>query len=300
MKKSLIYVLIAAIAFATLEPFSALPAFTGVSAFAITAIRFVIGSLMLLPFSIAAVRKKQVRITKKDWAVLAGLGIMVICISMNLLQIAVQIVREGGKTPANVAILFCSNSLFTMLLSAWLLRDKLTAQKLLAAGLGVVGLLLCVDFGGSDGVLASILTILAALTFSLYTVLSKKYAARLGGIIQTGFSFLIGSVVLVVALLISGVELLKNVNSANFLHMLYLGVVVTGIGYAAFFKGIEKWSTMAASLVFFIKPVLTPFAVWIIKGSEFAPTDPKTFVAVAFVVAGSVVAVLQPRKTLEV
>ncbi|MEA4965878.1 MAG: EamA family transporter [Oscillospiraceae bacterium] len=294
MKKSLLYVLITAVAFSTLEPFSSLPAFAGVSAFSITAIRFVIGSLMLLPFSIAAVRKKHVKIGKRDWAILAGLGVLVICVSMNLLQIAVQIVRESGKTPANVAILFCSNSLFTIFLSAWLLHDRLDRQKLLAAGLGVVGLFFCIDFSGSDGLLSSLLTLLAAITFSLYTVLSKKYAARLSGIIQTGLSFLIGSAVLVVGLLLSGMDLLENVGTHNLLDMLYLGVVVTGIGYAAFFKGIEEWSTMAASLVFFIKPVLTPFAVWLIKGSEFAPTDWKIFAAGAFVVAGSAAAVWRP------
>lgn len=294
MKKSLIFVLIVAVAFATLEPVSSLPVFTGVNAFAITAIRFLIGSLILVPFSIAEVRKKQLKITARDWAVMGALGTLEIAVSMNLLQFAVQVVRDAGKTPANVAIIFCSNSLLTILLSTLILREKFTKRKLLAAVLGAIGLCFCVSFKGSDGWISSLLALLAALMFSLYTVLSKKYAAKFSGVVMTGFSFLIGSVVLIVGLLIAGVDLTANLGVHNLPQLLYLGVVVTGIGYVCYFLAIDAWSMMAASLAFFIKPVLTPFMVWLIKGT--APTDPKLFIAIAFVVAGSVTAVLKPKE----
>jgi len=296
MKKSLVYILAAAIIFSTLEPFSSLPAFAGVNALGITAIRFVIGSLLLLPFSIRGLKSAGLHLDIKDWAILAGLGVLNICISMNLLQFAVRIVRESGRTPANVAIIFSSNSLFTILFSALLLKNRLNRRKLLAIALCIVGLVFCIDFQGNDGWISGLLALLAAVTFSLYTVLTKKYAARFSGIIQTGISFFAGSIILVLILAVSGTNIFTNVNVGNLPHMLYLGLIVTGIGYLAFFRGIDKWSTMAASFVFFIKPVLTPFSVWLIRGADFAPTDWKIFISVAFVVAGSILSILEPNR----
>lgn len=296
MKKAIFYIAVVAVTFALLEPIGSLPAFSGVSAFVITAVRFAIGSALLLPFSISALKRRRLRLSGRDWLMIAGLGILVICVSMNLLQLAVQTVREAGKTPANIAIIFCSNSLLTILLSVWLLHDPMTGQKLLATGLGTIGLCFCVDFSGRDGLRASLLALAAAATFSLYTVLTKKYAARFSGVIQTGFSFLIGSVVLILALVLMGDTSFQQIGPKNLPHMLLLGVVVTGIGYAAYFRAIECWSVMAASLAFFIKPVLTPFTTWLIRGQAFAPADWKLFIAIGFVILGSAVALIPAQR----
>ena len=77
--------------------------------------------------------------------------------------------------------------------------------------------------------------------------------------------------------------------------MLYLGIAVTGLGYWAFFRAMEKSSATAASTAFFIKPILTPFAAFFING--IAPA-PKVFAALILVVAGSVLASM-PTKQME-
>ncbi|MDR0405906.1 MAG: DMT family transporter, partial [Clostridiales bacterium] len=261
MKKGWFYILITAAAFTTLEPVSKLIS-AQINPLSITFIRFFIGGVILLPFSARNMARKNLKPSGKVFLTLTLLGVLCICVSMVLLQYAVMI----ADSPALIAIIFSSNSVFTLLFAAWFLGDKFTPAKRAAIALCSAGVLLCADFSSGSNLLSVALAVLSALTFSLYTVLSKKYMTTLTGVIQTGFSFFIGSIVLLCVLLAAGIPPAGGLNADNLRHLLYLGVVVTGVGYWAYFKGMEQTSAMAASLVFFIKPILTPFAAFLING----------------------------------
>lgn len=289
MKNSFLYILITAILFTTLEPVSKLIA-SDISPLAMTFIRFFIGGAILLPFAVVKLRKNNLKLSAKDYITLALLGVLCICVSMLLLQFAVL----KAESPALIAIIFSSNSVFTIILATVVLQEKMTVKKILAMALCIAGVLVCADFTSGTNAVSVIYAIGAALTFSLYTVLSKRYSAKLSGIIQTGFSFFFGSLVLLVVLLILHENVFDGLTTVkNFGIMLYLGIAITGVGYWAFFKAMEKSSATAASTVFFIKPILTPFAAFLING---IPPAPKVFAALILVVAGSVLATM-PGKT---
>jgi drug/metabolite transporter (DMT)-like permease len=288
MKKGLFYILLTAIVFTTLEPVSKLIS-TQINPFSITFTRFFIGGAILLPFSIAKVKRNDIQLDKKDYLNMTLLGVLCICISMALLQYAVL----KADSPALIAIIFSSNSVFTILFSAIILKDRITLTKSAAIFLCIAGVLICTDFSSQSNMNSVILAALSALTFSLYTVLSKKFMKKVSGIIQTGYSFFIGSIILLLFLLIMRVEVINSVNLGNIGHLLYLGIFVTGIGYWSYFKAMEKASAMAASLVFFIKPILTPFAAFFING--IAPSG-RVFIALALVVSGSYLATAGKEK----
>ena len=131
------------------------------------------------------------------------------------------------------------------------------------------------------------------MTFSIYIVLCRKYTKHLGASIQTTGSFFLGSIVLLAVLLISRQDIIPEMSAENVLVMLYIGLFVTGIGYWSYFRAMEKGGTIMASLAFFIKPVLTPFATFAINGIV---PDLKVFVAVLFIVGGSYFAVYKKDK----
>lgn len=291
MKHSFLYILITAVLFTTLEPVSKLIA-ADVTPLAMTFMRFFIGGVILLPFSMKKMRENSISLKAKDYATLALLGILCICISMMLLQLAVLM----ADSPALIAIVFCSNSVFTILLATVVLHEKMTVNKILAMILCIAGVLVCADFSSGTNPVSVVYALGAALTFSLYTVLSKKYSGKISGIIQTGFSFFFGSLVLLIVLIVTGENVFAGLTAVkNIGIMLYLGVAVTGIGYCAFFGAMEKSSATAASTAFFIKPILTPFATFFINGIVPAP---KVFAALILVVAGSVLASV-PTKTAQ-
>ena len=282
MKKGVLYALITAILFVTLEPVSKLIA-GDVNPFAITFLRFLIGSFILIPPAIVKVRKEKLNIKAKDFIVMILLGILFICISMPLLQVSVK----EATNPSLMAIIFSSNSVFTILFARFIIKEKITRNKAIALICGIIGVIFCADFTKGANVSSVILAISAALTFSLYTALSQKFTKKFGGVIQTTVVFLTGSLILLIALLVMGIDAMPKImftDMKTLMILLYLGFFVTGIGYFCYFKGIEKGGAIMGSLAFFIKPILTPFVALYINGVNH---DWKVFVAVAFIILAS-------------
>ncbi len=284
MKQGFIFVLITALLFATLEPVSKLIA-GEILPLVMTFLRFLAGGLLLLPVSISKIRKTQLKLSVRDYFCMVGLGVLNICISMVLLQYAVL----KAESPALIAIIFSCNSVLTIVLAAIVLKDPITVKKIAALILCIIGILICSykSLQTATGLLSVVYAVLSAVSFSVYTVFSKKLMVRISGPVQTGISFLMGSAVLFVVLLILRVNPFEGINTGNIWHMLYLGIGVTGLGYWAYFKALEKASATAASIAFFIKPILTPFISFLIVGTPF---HTEVFVALVFVLAGSYLA----------
>ena len=252
MNKGLFNALLTAIVFVTLEPVSKLIA-GQVSPYAITFWRFAIGSIILIPFAVVKIKKEKLHITLKDMGVMTALGVLFICVSMVALQIAVKI----ADAPSLIAVIFSSNSVFTMIFAVIIIKEKMTWQKWCTLILCTIGVIICVDFESGTNLASVALGVFAAMSFSFYTVLSQKFTTKLGSSVQTSIVFVAGSVVLLIALLISGADVIPQFSLENLSILCYLGFVVTGIGYWSYFKAIEKSGAIMGSLAFFIKPILT-------------------------------------------
>ena len=289
MKKGLIYAIITALVFTTLEPVSKLIA-EQVSPYAITFWRCMIGSLVLMPFGMARIKKQKIRIDIKDIGMLCFLGTLLICISLVILQVAVK----KSDNPALIAIIFSSNSVFTILLALVFLKEKMTKRKLFAIILCVIGVLVCADFSSGTNLTSVIYALVSALSLSLYTVLSKKYMKKIGGVIHTALSFFFGSIVLLFGILTTGIKVVPILTTENVFLLIYLGIVVTGIGYWAYNMAIEKGGAMTASLAFFIKPILTPVVTFLING--IVPRW-NVLVAIVLIVCGSYLATYKNKET---
>lgn len=178
MKKGILYALMTAILFVTLEPVSKLIA-NEVNPYTITFWRFIIGALILLPYAIIKIKKEKLHIRLKDFVIMTALGILFICISMIALQIGVK----KADSPSLIAIIFSSNSIFTILFAILVLKEKLNKNKVIALILGIVAMLACTDLSSATSFESMLYGVFAALSFSLYTVLSQKFTKKFGGII---------------------------------------------------------------------------------------------------------------------
>ncbi len=288
LKNGLFNVLLTAILFVTLEPVSKLIA-GDINPFAITFWRFLIGAVILLPFAAVKIKKDKLCITPKSIGVMILLGILFICFSMVSLQIAVKI----ADAPSLIAIIFSSNSIFTMIFAVFIIKEKMTWQKWCTLFLCIIGVVICIDFKSGTNLESVLLAVFSALSFSLYTVLSRKYTTQLGSSVQTSIVFIMGSIVLLAALLIGGVDIMPTFTAKNISILLYLGILVTGVGYWSYFRAIEKSGAIMGSLAFFVKPILTPFATFAINGIV---PDVKIFIAVACIVCGSYIALYKKEK----
>ena len=124
-KKSIIYIVLTAFFFGTLEVASKLGG-ASFNAIQLVFLRFLIGGVMLLPFAIHDLKKRAYKLTKSDLLYLLGLGFICVCISMAMLQYGVK------RINANLAsIIISMNPLFTMIFARFLVGEPFTKKKAL-------------------------------------------------------------------------------------------------------------------------------------------------------------------------
>lgn len=253
-KKSVLYIIIAAVCFGSMEV-SLKIAGASFDAFQLTFLRFLIGGIVLLPFSIADLKKRKVKLSVSDYLYMLLLGIICICVSMTLFQIGVM------QTNANLAAIIISiNPVFTMIFAHFIADDKFTKKKALVLILSIIGLVIYANpksfLSGGTSVKGVIIVLMASISFGLYTALGKKRVDKIGGLSQCSISFILGSVVQLIIMLFMKEPIFKGINSSNILILLYISFVVTGLGYYCYFKAIHLVGPSDASVAFFIKPII--------------------------------------------
>ncbi|MFD1672277.1 DMT family transporter [Agrilactobacillus yilanensis] len=273
MRKTFLYVLVSTFLFSSMEITLKL-AGSVFNPIQLNFIRFLIGGLVLLPLAIRALHTKQLKITAKALGSFALTGLLCVIVSMTLYQLAVVY----GKASI-VAVLFSSNPVFALIFSYVILHEKLSRTSLISVVISTIGLLVIINPFHLSNVIAMALGIASAVTFGFYSIISRKVsqAQHFDGVTMTCFTFLMGSLELGLLMGISHLPMMgrllgnsplaqsfvnipyfAGISSQTILMILYIGIGVTGAGFATYFMAMERSDVSTASLVFFIKPALAP------------------------------------------
>ncbi|CDF58617.1 DMT family transporter [Thermobrachium celere] len=282
MKRAILSILFTAFVFSTLEV--AGKVISGqLNAFQVTFIRFLIGALIIMPFAIKDIKKRQLILKKDDFIFLLLEGILCIPISMALLQLSVYFTKAS-----TAAVMMSINPIFMIILSHFILNERINKKTIVAMIISFVGVLFIFNpLKLSYDIKGMLIALLAAATFSLYSVLSKKRISIYGGYIFNFFSFLLGDIVLLILLLIFKVPILQGISYKNIPILLYMGIFITGLGYLCYLYAIEKTNAAISSFVFFIKPALAPIlSVIIIKERLLL----NVIIGIVFIILGTVFA----------
>ncbi|GFR35695.1 hypothetical protein TCEA9_15070 [Thermobrachium celere] len=180
------------------------------------------------------------------------------------------------------------NPIFMIILSHFILNERINKKTIVAMIISFVGVLFIFNpLKLSYDIKGMLIALLAAATFSLYSVLSKKRIPIYGGYIFNFFSFLLGDIVLLILLLIFKVPILQGISYKNIPILLYMGIFITGLGYLCYLYAIEKTNAAISSFVFFIKPALAPIlSVIIIKERLLL----NVIIGIVFIILGTVFA----------
>lgn len=256
MKLSFLYCALAIFFFSTLEFVGKLVG-TSINPLALTVYRFYIGSLILLIPALIIIRKQKLEVKLSSVINMSIPGIINITLSMYFLQLGIFY----GKALI-AAILISSNSVFVSIFAMFMLKEKLTIQRALGIVIGLIGMVLVIQGNqGQDLVppksvsLGVIFSLLASVLFALYTVMSKKMIKQYGNIIYNSISFFSGATVLLIVGLIMGVSYKITITPTSISSLLYLGIIVTGLAYFLYSKGLEKIPASSSAMFFLLKPV---------------------------------------------
>lgn len=239
-----------------------------ISPYALTAWRFVIGGLSLLPFAIRQTGKNNSQITKSSILRISSLGILNVCVSMLLLQLSIFY----GKASLT-AVIVSMNPLFVSVLALLLINEKLNRIQIISLVIGLIGLLIIIltESDASSGVYRNLslgigFAVLAAVTFGLYTVLTKSAVLRYGNLLTNSVSFLSGGILLLATSFLLGKQPLFSPTVTNLAFMAYLGLIITGLAYLLYFEGMKRLTATRAAGYFFLKPALASILAFVILG----------------------------------
>lgn len=264
MKKAYLFVVIAALLFGSMEVACKIGG-GNLDSMQLTLLRFIIGGIVLLPFALVEMRKNHVRIGLKDFAELSLTGIIGIPVSMVMFQMGVEMTNAS-----TASVLFCINPIFTMVFAHFILGESMTRSKIAIMGMALVGIIFMFrpwDIQGGNSVGGMILMVVSSFFFSMYTVAGKAVTKRIGLFAQACFSFLIGSAVLFIVMLIFGRPILQNA-ADSIPVILYTGIVITGFGYIIYFKAIQLSDATTGSYTFFLKPAIAPVMAVVVLGEN--------------------------------
>lgn len=177
MKKAYVYVVLTAFLFGTMEV-ACKSAGSQLDPFQLTALRFMIGGLILLPFAIAELKRNKIKLTVKDFLILAGVGILGIPISMVLFQLGVI-----NSNAATASVLICINPLFTMIFAHFFTNEKMSRNKIMVLALGLVGIIFMIkpwNVQAGNTVFGITCMLLSAVFFGAYTVAGKVSVQKNG------------------------------------------------------------------------------------------------------------------------
>lgn len=313
MKKYIVLIFISTFLFSTME--IAIKCTNGAfNPIELNFIRFLIGGFVLLPLSIKNLKKNNKKIKGKDFIYFSITGFICIIVSMTLFTVSIIM---KGSNPAIIAILFSFNPMFTIALASIVFREKITRAVIIGLLICLLGLIFVINpFKINLSEFPSmIIVLISGFTFALYSIMSKFtiIKRKLDPITVTAYTFLIGSVELLLLIgishikviskilinnnlaLFSSIPLINGITKHNILLLLYISIFVSGISFALFFTVMDKLGSTMSSLIFFIKPILSPILalIFISDTSIFMPNN---YLGICIMAIGSIIIFLTQLK----
>lgn len=256
--------------------------------------RFLCGGLFCLPFALHTMREERLRFTRREIRAFLLSGFFCVTLSTGLYQVAIALGRASV-----VSVLYCCNPLFVAVAARWMLGERITRPAVLSSALYLAGMS-AILLGQTEhtSLLSCVFTLLASVFFAVYNVLGQRWIRRYPPLIYVTFSFLFGSLELLVVIglshiplfyevaqkiglsILSQIPITDRLGGAMVPVLLYIGVVATGLSYLALQVATRELSAMTASLIFYFKLILSPLLAWLVLQE---PIQPSIKIAIAFI-----------------
>jgi len=289
LKKGYLFILLTAIFYSTQEISGKMLAQKGaMDPFQVMMIVFLIGAIVLLPMAVKDMKAKKIKLNGNDLGYLALCGILAVSISMSMLQFAVTYTKAS-----TAAVLFCTNAVFTIPFAYFILKEKIKGITIVSIIVSLIGVVIIFNpakvmegIGGSKDLIGICFALIAAVVWSLYTVISKKRIDVYGGYVFNCISFFFGVIALLLLLIVTGRPILSGITLNNILVLLYMGIFIKAVGYICYLGAIKETSAVTASTVFLIKPALATILAILILGESI---EVNVIIGIVFIIIGSII-----------
>lgn len=219
----------------------------------IALLRGLIGSLFLT--TVMFMMKKNI-----SWAL----------VKVNALVLLLSSIALGGNwiflfqaykhtTISNAALSYYFAPVIVLILSPLVLKEKLSAKKIICIGVAMLGLLFIVGNGGlSTSGLDDLIGIgygLMAAVFYASLMLLNKFIQNMDGLETTLLQLGTATILLMPYVFFTEGFGILEVSSSSIPFILILGIVHTGIGFLLFFSGMKKLKGQSIAVLSYADPI---------------------------------------------
>ena len=225
-----------------------------------------VGYLTLLPFV-----KSKANFTRGDLPrllVIGFLNVVAYHLALNYGEVTVSAGLAG--------LLITLGPISSVLLAAVLLKEKVGARLVFALILALAGALVLSagDFSAPRGLSGPIAVVLAALSYALFSVLSKPLVSKYGALPVAMWAGLLGTIMLVPLISESFLSDVSKLSLSGWEALLYLSLLSTVIGYSIFYTLIGRSGVSRVLIQLYLIPVVSVVGGVVLLGENITIATP--------------------------
>ncbi|PGU09355.1 EamA family transporter [Bacillus cereus] len=227
-------------------------------------LRFIIAFVVLYGIlKIAAKKqKKKVVIRKKDWILFAWIGFIGYFISITC-----QFIGTKLSDAHTGSLVTSATPAFMVIFAALILKEKLTARRLLSTIIATIGVIIVIGWDIEIGsyFIGTIILVGAAITWALLSIYVKIASIQFSSLVITTYAIFF-SLFFITPFMIWELQAasIGTVNTYVILGVLYLGIVSTAGAFFLWNKGLELLDASIGSLFFFFQPIVGSLLGWLL------------------------------------
>jgi drug/metabolite transporter (DMT)-like permease len=209
------------------------------------------------------------RLTLRDWATVAAIGILQTSLAMGLLFWAMETI-----TPASAAILLFTNPLWVAFIGHAVLGEKLSGLRIIGLMLGIIGVALAMGGAFSlsaDALGGEILGLCAALAWTASTILNKRARPKIDNWALSFWQMLIGALALLVAAYARGEQWPGHLPPDAWGWFLWLSIPGSTASFGLWFLALTRGGATRSSGYLFLAPLFTVLISAIVLGTSVTP-----------------------------
>ena len=231
--------------------------------FSLMVIRYIIGCMVL--FSILKLSKiPRPAKTKRDWLLFLWIGFIGYFVTISFQFIGVNL-----SDAHTASLLTATTPVFLILFARLILKEAITARKIFALLLALIGIVIVIDWSAGMGnyLLGSMILSVAAISWALLSVYVKLAAVKFSSLEITGYGLFFG---MLLSIPFMGWELQTGViampDAPALIGIIYIGVVATAGGFFLWNKGMQLMEAGVGSMFYFFQPLTGAFFGWLLLG----------------------------------
>ncbi|MEC2560119.1 DMT family transporter [Bacillus cereus] len=227
-------------------------------------LRFIIAFVVLYGILKLAEKKqkKKVTIRKKDWLLFAWTGFIGYFISITC-----QFIGTKLSDAHTGSLVTSATPAFMVIFAALILKEKLTARRLLSTIIATIGVIIVIGWDIEIGsyFIGTIILVGAAITWALLSIYVKIASIQFSSLVITTYAIFF-SLFFITPFMIWELQTssIGTVNTYVILGVLYLGIVSTAGAFFLWNKGLELIDASIGSLFFFFQPIVGSLLGWLL------------------------------------